>query len=325
MLFKITSKVLVFAGTMWLALLPIVEDNAFAGQTIGIAPSLVSVQANKATEKRYPLIVFNDGSQSIRVAANFLDFRLDPNGHVVFLQGQNERRPWSAASWLKLSRSKFTLGPREEKKIWLSITPPPKAEAGTHRALASFTTVNNATDKKSNREVLIKATVSAVVLVKVSGKTAIKPTIKLDVPKINFLSPTAHLTLGNKGNVHYFAQGDLKFENNRGLTQRKISLKRKRPGAMVLPNAKRVFDVSWTKAPYFGSYTAQAIVNISGNRKLIAKEQFYILRWEGLLGVALVLGSMIVAYYFVTQFKLVRKDNSTAADDRINQEKNGRD
>lgn len=306
MLSRITRLKLTTAAVL-LALLTIFADDVYAEQTIGVAPALVSVKAKKAIKTKYPLFIFNDGPDSLEVKASFFDFRLSPDGHVVFLPGRSAKRTWSAASWLRLSRKRFTLGPNEEKKVWLHVSPPKSAEPGTHRAVITFSTSDSMFDEDTKSEVLVSANVSAVVLVDVAGKTSTKPIINLDIPKINFSDPIANLSLGNTGNVHYFANGDVTFSGTRKATYADFRLKQKPPGAMVLPGAKRDFDFSWKKAPYLGVYRVDAKVKITDGRVMTIHKSFYLIRWQFILAILGSIAFLFLLYLGVKNLKIVKR------------------
>lgn len=295
------------ALTMW-ALLFIMETDAKSVEMIGVAPSYFEVEVPKNTSTFFRVNVFNKGPKVMKIETTFQDFTLDSDGHVIFLEAEQKRRSWSASSWLKTQKKKFVLAPNTHKEILVTILQPAKAEAGTHRALVTFSTFTGSSEKPGSPEVLIKSSVSSLVLIDVGGDTTTKPSIALKIPKFNFTTPRASLALSNGGNTHYFAEGDMHFVNSKGKIQKTMSLKRKLPGALVLPNARRIFEFAWFDAPYFGAYSAKAIVKITGNRELVAEKHFYIIRWQLLAAIGMFLAALTFIYFVFSRFQLVKKE-----------------
>lgn len=287
------------------ALLLVAVGRVAAGPAIGVAPALIQAESRKGTASLYPISVFNDGDQPMEVEGKVYDFKLDPAGHVVFLPGSKKKRTWSAASWLLLSDAKFTVPPRSEKKLWVRVLSSPRAEPGTHRALISFSTELSPTGREA---VFVNASVSTVVLVKVAGRNSIRPVINLQVPKVVWSEPAAVLTLGNRGNAHYFAEGKVTFFDRKGQKKSSYPLKSKPPAPMVLPKAQRIFTVDWPRAPYIGFFTAKAEVRTTGGkRSLSATRKFFIIRWQFLVGSASIVALGALAYYFFSRYELVKR------------------
>lgn len=288
------------------ALLPHAGAFAQNGMTLGVAPSLISVNVDERKDTyAYPLSAFNDGSTPIQVKAGFYDFSLDTKGKISFISGQAGKKSWSAATWLTLSIDEFTLQPGEERQLSLLIKPPPGAEAGTHRALITFGT---AITQAKQGEVPIRAKVSTLVLITVAGKSITEPRIDFDLPRIAFFTPELDLTVRNTGNTHFFAEGYVRFLNRKNEPLSKQSLDVPKQGALVLPEAKRSFTVGWTEAPYFGFYTAEVKVMITGGRALVKRQDFFILRWELPLAVMFFVFLCLIAYRFSARYKIVPRD-----------------
>ena len=284
------------------------KEVVLAQQTIGVAPALLNIKVDKGKTVNKVIDVYNDGEKPIQVRAEFLNFKLSENGHVMFLPIKGKRESWSAASWLKLPSNKFSVLPGKDRNIVLTISPPADAEPGTHRALVKFSTINPLTSKQSKKtEVLINASVSTVILVKVAGKTFVKPTMRLNVAKVYFTNPLIRLSLGNRGNVHYFANGNINILNRAGKVMTKYVLKKRPPGAMVLPKAKRSFAYYWRKAPYIGLFKVKAQVVTDGKKYLSVSKKITVIRWEFLLIITLLVILIVSLYLVFSRYKLVRR------------------
>lgn len=310
MQFKITSIIRALV-TIFLTLVTIVVlPKTLLGRdlSLGISPSLIEIDVAEDMYFEYPLIVFNDGNKTLLVSCDFYDFLLDPYGKVVFLSPQEEKHPWSAASWLSSSHDGFILKPGEEKQIYLYVEPVKNSEPGTHRAVVTFSAISQA-DGKNGETIPVKVKVSSIVLVNFKGEPELKPQISFKASTIYFSKPVFKIIIQNAGNVHFFAKGKFELLDGKGNKISGISLDTPRQqGALVLPDSKRLFDITLERAPLFGIYLARTTIFLTGGKELKSEKAVYILNWKFLLAFIALIMLAIFVYYLVRKYKIVPRE-----------------
>lgn len=181
-----------FVVSLVLALVP-----ASAGASVG--PSPVALTATPARvmlagNTRATLHVRNSGAKRVAVDVSRAGFRLDLRGRPRIVWSGGAR---SAAGWLTLRPTHFTIGPRSTASLVVTAKLPRGAEPGDHDALALL-----ATRPVSSGRVGVRLRLGVVVVVRAPG-----PIVRrLELQRLRVAGRTARptvleLAVANLGNV----------------------------------------------------------------------------------------------------------------------------
>ena len=147
------------------------------------------------------------------------------------------------ATWIKVTPSKVTLGPGEEKKIPLIIDVPKNADPGGHYAAIFWRTVS---PEGGGSGMGITMRVAALVLLSVSGEVIELGEIlnfRADKELVNSLPINFDFGFKNTGTVHLKPEGEIVIKNIFG--KRVEILEANSEGYNVLPQSERIFSTSW--------------------------------------------------------------------------------
>jgi hypothetical protein len=283
-----------------------------SGTSLGVANSLLDVEAAPGDVHEAPVTVFNDGDVALDIEVINADLLLDEHGRATPDPDNGDRR-WSAASWLTADQRAFTLEGGEERDVWIRIEPPADAEPGTHRALVLF----RGTPQGAGADLVVRPNVAVAVLVTVPGDVVRQPAIDLDFPGFTLFTPEAEALLANSGNVHYFADGAVEFTDRGGDPCGECDPELPRRGALVLPGESRAVPVSWAEAPLFGVFDARADFTTTDGETLSASDSFLLIRWQ--LIAAILIGVIFTAsgIAFGRKYRLVPREESRAREPGI--------
>jgi hypothetical protein len=271
------------------ALVPVaVLAQETTGPSLGVANSLLDVEAAPTDIHEAPVTVFNDGTVALQVDTINADLLLDEHGRAT-PDPENGDHRWSAASWISQSDRSFVLEGDEERDVWIRIEVPPDAEPGTHKALVVF----RGTPRGADASLIVRPNVAVAVLVSVPGDVIEDPTLELDFPGFTLFDPRAEAVLANAGNVHYFADGGVEFARTGGDVCGACDPELPRRGALVLPGETRAVPVAWSEAPLVGYFDARADFTTSDGETLSASDSFLLVRWQ--LIAAMLVGILFIA------------------------------
>jgi len=152
------------------------------------APARVSLAGSTLAAVR----VTNSGTKPVVVDASRAGFVLDLRGRPAIAGSRGAR---SAARWLALRPSRFTLEPRATASLVVAATVPRRAEPGDHDALVVLSTRPVGTGR-----VAVRVRMGIVVVVRVPGKVVRR--LELLGLRVERHRPRAlALLIANRGNV----------------------------------------------------------------------------------------------------------------------------
>lgn len=146
-----------------LALAMMWPSPAFAAAGIGVSPGFIEVDTAPGQIVEKTVSVSNEGDGPITLRAYAMDRRVQAGGQLVFLDPGDPRD--SAASWLTISPTEFTIEPGKETIVACKVSVPQNASPGDHVAVAFF---ENA-PKGTGGGVSIGSRVGVVIPVRVAG------------------------------------------------------------------------------------------------------------------------------------------------------------
>lgn len=287
---------------------------AQTGMSVGVAPSLVEFEPSWDGALTEPLVVYNDGTVPTRVSAAILDAHLDRRGKLVFDERPQGQAKWSAAAWLELSREgPIMIPPGEEVEVQLTANPPEGAEPGTHRAVITFSAVDETASPEAT--VVPRLTVATLVLVEVPGEVRRRPVLDMRAPLVALAGPRIRLALHNEGNVHYFAKGSVRITGRGGKQLFERDVKTPQRGALVLPGGSRDLEVRWRDAPLVGIFEAVAEMR-ADEEPVTARRRLIVVRWQ-VLALPVAVGCLAaLARALSKRYAIVKREADTGADGR---------
>jgi hypothetical protein len=210
-----------------------------------------------------------------------------PDGSFAFVEPS--RSPYSASSWLSVSPQRFDGAPDRTQPVQYQVLVPDGAEPGDH--ITSLLVERLPKDREATTVPIEAISVRLDVLV--SGKAVPAAEItSLSAPKIAGGSPVnLSASISNTGNVTL----DFDHANKGSLAVTSGSDRKADVGfsGVLYPDQSRVLDLSWNDAPLFGSYSAEASVDL-GQRVVRRSQSFYVVPWRQIGALLLVALAAVV-------------------------------
>lgn len=304
----------VFAVTSALLLLvSVVAANGMTGvaQTVGgnalrISPVRQDLTIKPGSSKTVDVFVENltSAPASLEGIVNDFTASTDESGTPRILLDKDAYAPNHGLKRYVSPISEFTLKPKEQKNIKVTITIPKDAAGGGYFGAVRFAPSST----NSNKNVSLSASVGSLLLVTVPGDIKEQVSIagfnvgKGDKAGTFFTSGKDlknFVRFQNSGNVQEYPFGKITLKKS-GKVLTTVEINSANPRGAVLPDSIRKFVTSIDgKANSFGKYTLEGNFGYGANGQLLsAKTTFYVVPVPYIIG-ALVLIALIFLAIFV--------------------------
>ena len=227
----------------------LLPGSAGAGFSVEMTPARLELKADpgKTIRAAIKLRTRGRGSQKVEVTTGY--FGLNDDGAPLF--DPPKGAPQSAAAWITLNQTGFTIHPRQEKILRLEIAVPPQTTPGGYRAALYLAPLAAETkSKEGGATVFMQGRLALLIYVTVGGA---RPDGQIKVWEWRRIPPGKQDSLAcqviNQGNAHLRLAGVVQVVNAQGEKYDAIV-----PGAPVLPGQRTWVPLDFPeKAPSPGS------------------------------------------------------------------------
>ena len=257
-----------------------------------VFPTVIELERQAGQAASGTFSVAMKGERGRRFAVDVQDIVQLPNGAYAYEPPSGS--PFSASSWVTVTPASFAGDRNRTQLVEYRVLTPRRAEPGDH--ITSLTVSRLAKRSQATAEPV--QAVSVRLEVRVAGTARPEARItSLDAPGVTGTHPVdVSAAVRNAGNVA------LDFDHaNRGSlwvasgSDRKANLDF---NGVLYPGQERVFELSWSNPPLFGSYTTRASVD-TGARVASDSKSIFLVPWRqlgalilvGLAAVVLLIGA----------------------------------
>jgi hypothetical protein len=320
--FAVTSALLVLVGVAATSGLASAQssNNSIGGNALRISPVRQDLTIKPGSSKTVDVFVENLTSKPTDLQGIVNDFTAskDESGTPRILLDKDAYAPNHGLKRYVSSIDNFTLKPKEQKNIKVTITIPKDAAGGGYFGAVRFAPSST----NSNKNVSLSASVGSLLLVTVPGNITEQVSVAgFNVGKgdkagtffTNSKGLNSFIRFQNSGNVQEYPFGKITLKKS-GKVLQTVEINNTDPRGAVLPDSIRKFVSSLDgKANSFGKYTIEGNFGYGSNGQLLsAKTTFYIVPVPYLIG-ALVIVLLILLAIFIPRLmkkhdrKLLRK------------------
>lgn len=276
-------------------------------RTITITPptAAVKLDAGKTTEGQMKII--NDSPNPITFSVNVQDYIVvDTLGTPNILPPNTLNNKYSAASWIAVSPSSFTVNPGKRQVINYYVQIPSYAKPGGHYAAAIFTPKS---EGGGGSGAVVTGQIGTLFYVTVNGPITENATVtKFFTDKFHEYGPIKILTqIKNMSDLHITPKGTLTVS---GLFLNKsVEL----PTHNIFPETARDFENSVGSKLMIGRYKAVLLASygVTNNLPLSATVYFWVFPWRLFIIIVLLVIAVILGrkYYQKRKKEQEHKDN----------------
>ncbi len=249
--------------------------------------------------------VINQSNVPLTFQAAVEDFTVvDSVGTPNILPPGTLNNKYSAAAWLGISPSTFTLKPGENQTLSYYLRVPFNARPGGHYAAVVYTPdVKSAGSKNSGG--VVQSQVGSLFKITVNGPVTEKANVvKFFANPFQEYGPVKILTqIKNMGDLHFSPKGTITvsglfFNKSEDLSKHDI-----------FPEAARDFENTIGQTLMIGRYKAELLANygINNNLPLTATVYFWVFPWRITVVIILIIVAIILGWMY---FKKRKKDGS---------------
>ncbi len=235
-------------------------QNITAGQSIEISPPSQELNVDPGQTVTIKAKVRNKGNAPYTLDTRIEDFTASgEEGQVALV----EEGPWAISSWSRVEPSRFTLEPKSEQEVTVTVNVPQQNIGGGRYGAMVFSVQAGSSPNSAG----VAQEIASLFLLRVSGP------VDENIKVVEFTAPSfvefgpvpLSLRLQNPGNVHVKTTGIISIMNVLGKKVDDIVI----PPTNVFPGAKRVIDTSFNQKFLIGPYQAVAIIYYGSDNKSI--------------------------------------------------------
>jgi len=242
-------------------------QTATIEQSIEISPPSLELEVNPGQTTTITTKVRNKGNIAYEMTPRIEDFTASgEEGQVELI----DKGPWAISSWSDITPKSFTLDPKQEQDVQVTINVPPQNIGGGKYGAIVFSVQG----KASANTAAVNQEIASLFLLRVSGP------VQESLQAVDFTAPSfiefgpvpLSLRLQNTGNVHVRTTGVISIMNMLGKKVADLVI----PPTNVFPQAKRVITTSFEDQFLIGPYQAVAIVYYgTGNQSITTYTPFF--------------------------------------------------
>lgn len=280
---KILASVLITT-----ALVFVVSSYALAQtvRTLTIIPPSFSVSLDPGKTTEGEMKIVNDSSEEVTFEVDIQDFIVvDTTGTPNLLPPNTLNNKYSAAAWIGVTPSKFTLAPGKRQTINYYIQLPPDAKPGGHYAAAVYKPITD-TDSGTTGSI-VNAQLGTLFSIAVSGPITERAEVtRFQTAGFHEYGPVKIITqIKNFGDLHISPKGTVSITGLLGKTTTQ-DLKEQNifPGGVA-----RDYENTIGEGFMFGRYKAVLLASYGVNNNLPLSSTFYFWVFPWRLVVVLIL------------------------------------
>lgn len=268
------------------------------------SPTKLEIKVKPGEQDKQIVRVTSLGDIPLKIESVISDYSINRNN--VFTFSDPGHTTYSAARWIKIEPSRFTLTPNETQEVTIDVAVPSDIEPGGHYAAVLFQTASTPSDKTQPHLNIVSRL--AVLMLASSGS---EQQISRQGKILSFLvkhrpysrQVRSEVLFQNQGNVHITLRGNVVYRDIFGRRAGTEDL----AGITALPRTSRVMKSKWN-GPAFGRFTATATVEYGPDlatfdTKQVSKEVvFWIVPWK-----PIVIGLVILAFILIAVSRWPRR------------------
>jgi P pilus assembly chaperone PapD len=239
---------------------------AWAGFSVEMTPARLELKADSGKTLRAAIKLRTRGRGSQKVEISKGHFGLDDQGVPLFDTPQDASQ--SAAAWITLNQTSFTMNPNQERLLRLEVTVPPQTPPGGYRAALYVTPpAGDTKTKEGGAMVFLQGRLALLIYVTVGGA---KPDGQIKAWEWRRIPPgkedSLALQVTNQGSAHLRLAGVVQVVDAQGEKYDAVV-----PGLPVLPRQSQWVPLDFPeKAPPPGSaVTINGSVDLGQGEKRI--------------------------------------------------------
>lgn len=262
------------------------------GQNITVSPTQVVLNLPAGASAGGVATLINDGDQPYDFIAYSKPYRVtgeDYNQLFTASPGVTD-----ISGWISQPTATIHIAPHQTTTIPYKITVPAGTAGGGYYGVMFYQSLPKPV---AGTGVMSQQRIGIVVYLRVEGQDVQKG--RVESFSVSFLQPgapvTATLRLSNEGNVHYDAAITEHVTDVFGNAKADISLTR-----FILPGTIRRIGIDWAKAPAFGLFRVNGVVQIFGQPTVLPSRYVLVLSANAFVvasGVILLLVVMTVWWW----------------------------
>jgi hypothetical protein len=277
-------------------------------RTYTITPPTITQKLNPGQNAEGVLKVYNNTDQSLTFTTSIKDFIVeDTLGTPQFLPNNTLSNKYSAASWIGVTPSTFTIAPHQRQELNYYIHAPANARPGGHYAAVTYSPSVNL--RVSGTGASVNTEAGSLFYIEINGPITEKSFVsKFFANPFQEYGPVNILTqIKNLGDLHITPQGSitvtgLLFNQTQNLANHNI-----------FPEAARDYQNTFGQTWMIGRYKAVFLASYGrdNNLPLMATVYFWVFPWR--LAVVIVLA--IIALVLATLYLRRRKTSHEQPDE----------
>jgi len=250
--------------------------------TFMLSPQLVELELLPGEKTKFSVSMINESkAKKARFIVYVSDLGEKRSGKYQVVKPGTS--PYSAAGWIKVSPTEFTIGPSDGVEILAEVTVPRGVKGGRY-AVIVFELAPEAPSKEEKfGSLTLHHRMTTAVEISIKGRTAKRQAV---ISSLNVVSAREDkrlaqfrkevlmftASLKNEGNIHIFGEGTLTIKSRKGRRMKQVPLGGGR--GTVLPDT--IVDFSSIVRNDFpaGDYIAEAVIRYEGLRPAQAKLPF---------------------------------------------------
>jgi len=301
---RLKKKIFLFSSLLVIAFCLLLTTTVMAQETqrtvTVINPAItISLPPGGYTEGKTAVI--NDSDVPITFNLGIQDYIVnDTIGTPNLLPPNTLNSKYSAAAWIVLDPSSFTLKPQERKTVNYYLRVPKDASPCGHYAAIVYSPVGEAGAGNGTN---VQAKIGSLFYITVSGKCIENAQVsKFYVNPFSEYGPVNILTqINNLGNLHILPKGSITVS---GLF---YNQSKNLDGHNIFPETARDFQTTLGQTFMIGRYRATFLgsYGISNNMPLVASVSFWVFPWRIALVILLAIVALVLG---VLYFKKKKKD-----------------
>ena len=268
-----------------------------------ISPVVFELTANPGDNLSNTIKVTNLSKQDLTYAIEVSSFTGNELGQAKVEEGDPA---YALQNWITVSPKNFTLAPRTQQLISLTIKIPKDAEPGGRYATVLARTGGD-NSELSGTGATVGQKVGTLVLLSVSGTTNYRATVESFTPsktlyeRVNKDAPLVfNARIHNESTVHIKPVGFVSLASFSGKKVTDIEVLPKN----VLPNSNRLLEVQTGMPLRIGRYTATLALNYGDQGdQLLSTTSFWVFPWK--VGLPVTIGTILLFGILITRRKRI--------------------
>jgi hypothetical protein len=270
-----------------LGTVPISAATAPKGENITASPTQIQPALDAGATTTGDITIINDGDQAYDFKSYATPYRISGEDYdQSFTTGPGLP---DVTTWIHLPATTFHLGLRQTTTVPYTITVPKGIAAGGYYATLFFQTLPKPVATGSG--IASQQRVGIVAYIRVNGAITEHGTLEsFTAALLQKGAPvTATLRLANQGNVHYSADITEHITDLFGQPKGEVHVIRE-----VLPQTTRRIILSWDKAPSFGLFRLNGVVDLLGRHEVLPARYVLVLSAGAFIAVSAALLLIVI-------------------------------